>query len=410
MKTLVRIFALILSFSALLMAFASCGKKDKDDVDNSEQPDNAPKSADYTVTVIDCVGNPVSDVMIEYKDASGENKKKVTGKDGIANLKNAVVGEDMTVGQGFSSAEILQSKYKLEPDKNTIRVVVRNLEKSVEISGEIEDGQYASAIVEGEYNVPGVKNKIAYFVFTTNQKGVYKVTLESSDNAATVAYYGIPMFVQTTHRGEGEYDGKSFEVIIQDPNTPYVFGINFVNGDDAKLKIERIGDAPFDPQYAPWTIVEVTEEFKTFNTGTLTDLDIEDPTLSVSLGDDGYYYTSDGKLVSARVNSTTPYLDVSIAYISGFVDKNFGQNFGGYVYNDDGTFKAKYSYNEMIGAYYENCDGNGVYPLTAELAEAIKCHGESAGWWNPNSANYRFSGKVIVEENAWLFLCCTEVK
>jgi len=68
---------------------------------------------------------------------------------------------------------------------------------------------------------------------------------------------------------------------------------------------------------------------------------------------------------------------------------------------------GKYSYNDMIAAYYEHCDSNGVYPLTEELAEAIKLHGKSAGWWNPTSPDFLFNGKPYKEENAWLFLCCT---
>jgi hypothetical protein len=219
------------------------------------------------------------------------------------------------------------------------------------------------------------------------------------------------MFVQNSHRGEGEYDGKQFELIIQDPETPYVLGFKNL-GAIANLTIERKGDAPFDPQFAPWTSIPASADIVDFalpEGAILTDINISDPTLSVVLGEDGCYYTSDGKPVYLRISSISQakYLDVSIAFIAGLIDQNFGQNFGGYVYDENGNFVGKYSYNTMLESYYEKCDENGVYPLTEELAEAIKCHGNSAGWWNPNSGNYLFSSTIVYDENAWLFLCCT---
>ena len=400
MKSIVRIFTAILMLAAMAFTFASCKNGDE----NKE-----PTYADYTVTVIDGIGNPVSNVMVKFTGADGETKTKVTGKDGLAKLTGALEGEyDVLVEQGFSTAEIGQSTFKMNAEAKTLRVVVRDTEKTEEIYGSVEDGTYAYHVGAEEYSVPGAKDTAGYYIFRALTKGVYKFSFTSADADMTIAYYGLPMFVQDTHRGDGEYDGKSFEIIIQDISTPYVIGLNFVSGEDAVLKIERIGDAPFDPEYAPFEEIPATENFKEFNTTNLMNLNVADPNLSVSLGDDGYYYTSSGKMVYVRIDSASEYLDASIAMISGCADENFGQNFGGYIYDENGEFVGKYSYNTMIAAYYEHCDANGVYPLTEELAEAIKVHGESTGWWNPNAVNFLFSGKPYVKENAWLFLCCTE--
>ena len=63
----------------------------------------------------------------------------------------------------------------------------------------------------------------------------------------------------------------------------------------------------------------------------------------------------------------------------------------------------------MIKTYMEYVDGTyGVVPLTEELAECIKLHGQSNGWWNLESSGYLFDGLLINEENAWLFLCMVE--
>lgn len=372
-----------------------------------------PEYADYTVTVVDGIGNPVSDVMVKFINSHGESKTRVTDKGGLAVLKNALVSNyQVVLEQGFSDAVIEQANYFLSKDVRNIKVVVRDTSKTYEIYGEVPDDTYAYNVGATSYTIPCFEGQTTYYVFYAQIAGTYKVTVSSEDSEMIIGYYGIPMFVQSTHRGEGEYNGKSFELIVQDTATPYVLGITATKNVDALLTIERTGDAPFDPQFAPWTTVPATAELEkiTLTEGTtLTDISITDPSVSVTLGDDGYYYTADGKLVYLRINSVSAakYLDVSIAFIAGLVDSNFGQNFGGYVFDDDGNFVGKYSYNEMLASYYENCDVSGVYPLTAELAEAIKVHGESTGWWNPNTPNYLFNGVPVVTDNAWLFLCCT---
>lgn len=371
-----------------------------------------PREIDYTVSVVDEIGNPVSNVMVKLTDITGETKTRVTDKMGkvtFNDIKVKIIGKKNVVNlnQGLSKAKILTAEYQLDKGSTELRAVVCNEENILSITGQIEEDSYAYFAKSGSYNIPSL-NGVVYFCFTANEKGVYSVSIQSDDTAATVAYVGMPMYVQTTHVGDGEYDGKSFELIIQDIETPYVIAVSASSGSDVSFTIERTADAPLDPQYMPWTTVPATEEFKEFSTGTLTALDIASASLSVTLGDDGYYYTNVGKRVYVRISSTSQYLDASIALIAGCVDDNVGVNFGGYVYDENGEFVDKYSYNDMISAYYEHVDANGVYPLTEELANAIKVHGESTGWWNPNAANFLFNGKPYNAENAWLFLCCTE--
>ena len=377
---------------------------------------------DYTVKVVDGVGNPVADVMVKFTYPDGEVKTRVTDKEGLAVLKN-VLAQDYAVKieQGLSDVVVDKADFTLTVDTRNITVLVHDMAKTMDIYGDIPDDSYAYSVSDGTYSIPCHANNTTYYVFMAQTTGVYKVSVTSDDTDMVVGYYGIPMFVQSTHRGEGEYDGKSFELIIQDNMTPYVIGVTATKDAIANLVIERTSDAPFDPQFAPWTIVQASGEIVKCNVpagAVLTDLDITDSTLSITLKGDGRYYTSDGKLVYVRIGSVSSYLDVSIATIAGLVDANFGQNFGGYVYDEIGNFVGKYSYNEMLKTYYGYtdedkvkhpgyCSGNGLYPLTEELAEAIQVHGNSTGWWNPNSANYLFASVEEITENAWLFLCCT---
>ncbi len=402
MKVTNKLILIIFVISIIAVAIVGCK--------NEEEP----TYADYSVTVVDGLGNPMPNVMVKFTYPDGETTKtRVTGVDGVAALKNVETGKyDIILEKGFSNAVFDKFNFELTKDMTDLTVIVRDETKSTDIYGEIGDGAFAYNIGVGSYDIPCAENYYIYFIFYAQNKGTYKVTLSSDDSDATVGYYGNPYFVQTTHRSDVEYDGRSFELIIQDPETPYVLGIHTTKKGSANFVIERTGDAPFDPQYAPWTIVKATHNITKCDLpegSVLKDLSVTNKNLSVELHEDGYYYTNDGKLVYLRINSISDraFLDVSIAFIAGLVDKNFGQNFGGYVYDSEGNFVDKYSYNEMLAAYYENLDSTGVYPLTADLAEAIKVHGNFAGWWNPDASNYLFADVNEVEENAWLFLCCT---
>lgn len=400
MKRIVYILAVILAFSCTICAFVGCEKEEEI------------VYTDYSVKFIDTFNAPVANVVVKFTYPDGTVKSRVTEEDGTASLKNVPEGDyQVHIDTEFSKVITDNASFCLSKDNTSITVVVFQESKSTEIYGELEGRTYAQPIGVGEHDIYCDGAEMSYFIFHAQQQGTYKVSLPSNAKA-TVGYYGIPLFVQSTHKANGEYDGKSFELVIRDIATPYVFGIFSDEESVEKLTIERTGEAPFDPHYADWTTVLPENDIPkcTLPEGAiLDDLNIASSNLSVTLGDDGYYYTSDGQLVYLRIGSTgyASYLDVSIAYIAGLVDKNFGQNFGGYVYDENGEFVAKYSFNEMLAAYYEQCDSTGVYPLTEELATAIKVHGNSAGWWKPGTVNYLFGNMTVDPDTAWLFLCCT---
>lgn len=407
MKRIVNILALIFLFCTVFSLMVSCENGNNNNNDSEVY-------LDYSVTIVDGVGKPMSGIIVEFTTPSGETKKRVTDANGTATLPNSIEGVyRVKLDPGPSGAVISNNEYTLTKDNSSIKVLAYDESQMLEIYGDIPDGTVAQSTGVGSYDIPCTSGTTSYLVFYAQTSGTYRITLSSSSGEMTVGYYGIPMFVQSTHRGEGEYDGKTFELVIQDPSTPYVLGITATKDEEAHLVIERTGDAPFDPQFAPWTIVYANGEIVKCSLpagSVLSDIDVTDPTLKYELRDDGYYYTADGKLIYLRIGSVRAdkqYLDASIAYIAGLADENFGQNFGGYVYDENGEFEGKYSYNELLQSYYEQCDPNGVYPLTAELAEAVLTHGNSCGWWRAGTANYLFDGVAVVPDNAWLFLCCT---
>lgn len=412
MKRIVNIFALIFAISAILLTMASC------------ETEQEIVYKDYTVSLTDGLGNPMSEVIVKFINSDGESKTRVTGKDGLAVLKNVVAGNyTVYLEQGFSSAVITNGRFELTADKNELNLVLRDSEKTIDIYGAIEDNSYAYVVSSGSYSIPVACGVDSYFVFNAHKSGIYKISIPS-DSSATVGYYGIPMFVQSEHCGEGEYDGKTFELVIQDVGTPYVIGLKSETDEKVSLNIERLSDAPVDPMYAPWTDVSATQasfDKCDFTGKTLVDVDISDSDFEAILGEDGFYYTAGGKPIYIRITTVTSYgsLDEnfqfnpvvggSLAFMAGHVDQNVGVRIGGYVYDDQGNYVGKYSYNEMIKSYMDLADSNyGVVPLTAELADCIKLHGASNGWFNSSNPGYLFDGIVVDNDNTWLFLCMVE--
>ena len=364
---------------------------------------------DYSVTVTDALGNPMANVIVKFIDPKGETQTTVTGKTGVASLHDLLDCKyTVVLEKGFSTAIIGDTKYSLTPDNRTLNIVIRDEEGSVDIFGDVPDNSYASKVNEGTYDISSAFEE-NYYVFTARSSGIYKFS-RPSESDVTVGYYGGPMYVQSSHVGDGKYDGKSFEIVVYDTMTPYIIGVKSEGGASYSLKIERVDDAPFNPDYLAWTNVNMQADIEGWSIPegvTLQDFDITDSSLSVTERD-GFYYTADGKQVYIKIKtSTDAYLPgASLALLAGWVDQQVGINIGGYIYDADGNYVDKLSYNSMIQDYMEYCDSTyGVVPLTTELAECIKLHGQHNGWWTPGSMNYLFSEYDIVEENAWLFLC-----
>ena len=409
MKKHIKILTLILAVVSVLALTVSC-KENGNNGDNT-----TPTYCDYTVSIVDMIGKPMSDVTVNFIYPDGTTKKtRFTDENGVAILKNVESGDyKVVLEQGFSSATFDTYEYTLSATNNSLAVIAKDASKCTSIYGEVADNELAYVIGVGSYDVMW-NGAEAYFVFNATNTGIYTFTIESDNADTTVGYYGIPMFVQATHRGEGEYDTHSFSITIQDSATPYVIGIKASNKVDAKLTVTRTGDAPFDPQFAPWTMIEKESDVEkcTIAAGVnLVDFDITDKNAKVYLADDGRYYTADGKPVYIRVTSSNEtYLPgASLALLAGYVNDQIGMNIGGYVYDENGNFVEKRNYNLMIEDYMALCDDTyGVVPLTAELAECIQLHGKNTGWWNSASGNYIFGATPINVTNAWLFLCVVE--
>ena len=423
MKNIIKIFALILALSATICAFVACQN-------NTNEEPKPVTYTNYTVSVVDDYGNPISGVIVKFTNEADESKSRVTDKDGKAAYINAVAARyivNLTLPNDDYS--LTRYEYLLTESENDLTVVCRDLTKTVDIYGEVIDGAYGHKIYEGEHKFSAKAGDTVYFVLNVLLSGKYEISFTSEDENMIVGYYGNPMFVQSAHRGDGEYDGKTFSLEIHDTYTPYVIGLTYTKDVEATLIIKRAGETTFDPNFdVPVVSVESTRgdlnQVNIPEDAVIVDFDVTDPTLSVYLADDGYYYTSDGKLVYLRLGSVGEYEDymyftpaslkdmVALGVPDDSIGVVGGINFGGFVYDENGNYVARNIYNDMLESYWEVCDGRyGAYPLTDELAEAIIVHGENAGWWNvENEYTCLFINdqeRPLVVENAWLFLCFT---
>jgi len=304
-----------------------------------------------------------------------------------------------------------------ETNKNVTVSLYNPRGKQVNVYGQIEDSK-AYTIGEGIFLTDATESgKKQYFIIYASSSGVFEVYVNSAD--ALVEINGDPNYVLAYDTTREEYRIASNRVRFEIPPikeggevTPVVVSVTSSDGAALTLSVERYGNLPPRPEYQEWNIITARGSLQPYSLpqgATLTDIDITDMTLSVTLGEDGYYYTSDGKLVVLRLGTASAYLD-PIALIAGHMDENVGTTFGGYIYDEDGNYVRKDNFNSLIGTYYENSDAaNGVYPLTEELANAIMVHGNHNGWFESDGLMYLF-GEVTAPVNSeisWLFACCT---
>ena len=188
-----------------------------------------------------------------------------------------------------------------------------------------------------------------------------------------------------------------------DTTAQYVFRLEG-SGDGCMLTVTRTGDIPKSPYDEPWVIPMPTADdlkpYEGVTEGILTDLDVTNPALTVVQGYDGYYHlnTADGPVVFIRISSASPYM-------ADFNKICETARVCAYVYNEDGSFNRRESYNEMILEYVTVANEDGVVPLNDQLAYMVKTAGDYMGWWNFSDGLDIFGDKIVDPAIAWLFAC-----
>ena len=401
---------------------------DNSDADNpdDENGDNEDDNAYYTVTLDNGTGTALTSVQIKLVDADGkEAAKAIVGMTGervagradftaITEGSYKIVLTDLKKRAFYYDAE--NAVIDAENNSVTVKIYEKMPEKIREIMGatlpefpllkapNIDKGFYHGTLSAG----------MNYFVFDPTADGIYEFSFIAEGVTVSVGNYGIPDYVLSS--SEGVFENKiSIETppLTTEGGCPIVIGIEAESRVEGLFEIVRTADLPPRPQYAPWIDVQPTVTLNPFDLPydnvSLVPVDITDDGLTVVLGSDGYYHIGDE-------NGDVVYLHVAKPMKDGYLDAGFTaitalQNIGCYIYDEEGNFLRKESYNEMILAYGAVSDENtGIYPLTEDLAYMIKSFGEKEGWFNLDNVDNILFGDdrlVINPENAWLFACVT---
>ena len=423
-----KIFSRILSFILSIMlvlslctAFTAC--KGEDGGSDSDKNDDTPKGVlDYKVNLVNYADEAVSDVVVHVLKNGEQVKMNVAGPTG--SVKFSLDAGDYTVSlESVDSDKTFsydESSCVLSAEAPEITVVLYNgLEESGSITFNIDDTEveyktYRASVGGSFTRVPA--KSASYFIFTPTRQGHYKIS--SSDPSVKVEYRGAPTFPLPYNVADMESDG-SFYLNVKDSNigtngtgtSQYIIGMmNESDGDiSSVLKIEREGDFVRDIIDEPWQDIMPSGKLEKYVPETpltekmLTSLDITSTGLTVVFNEnDGYYHlgSADGPLVLVRISSASDH-------IASFTEMCETDRLGAYIYDENGKFARKESFNELIAKYAEICDEvTGVCPLDKDLEYMIKTVGGYKGWWNYEAGTQIFTDIIVPVQNAWLFACC----
>ncbi len=373
-----------------------------------------PAETAYKVTVLTADGKPASDIIVKVLQNGADVALKLVGPDGSATFDIAPGNYTVTVespsGAAFhydtASAVLTETTRELTITiQNKVTQTLQFMAPS-KLAGDDYRTVEALVLTDGTNFVTYNTSDYTYLVYTPTQEGVYEFACPANPD---FTYHGMPIMVNANTVMLTE-NGK---MTIQVPSTSigeasvssYVFRLDPANLGEGGcvFTITRTGDIeltihdlPYDAPAAEKEFLKPTEA----GTGTLTDLNIKDPALTVVLADDGYYHlgTDDGPLVYLRLSSDSPYIE-------DFVKMCETDRIRAYFYNDDGSFNRKESYNAMIAEYAEFVNADGVIPLNEQLAYMVQNAGRHMGWWDYDVGSDIFGDLVIPVEQAWLFAC-----
>ena len=418
MMKMKKILALLLAVLMTVAVLAACDGNG--DAGNNEANGT---QADYTVKVVDALGNPyTSGVVVKFM------------KDGVQAAMQIPDGEGKAVKTLEKGNYTVELQYT-DSDKiyvcNTqdMTLSAEKTELQVELSygmGEetrllvVDQSQFDAHYVEvGCTNVTLSDSGRTYFMFVPTEAGLYEFSVAGSD--APIGYYGAAHFVQDAPAVE-VVDNK-FTLSIKEGSIgkdgggtlEMVLGLDAAEGNTV-LCIQRLGDPEWTVEDEPWIVYGATvkPEAYTLPAGsTLKDFDITaaTDTYNLVLDDKGFYHlnSADGPLVLMRLGKT----EEPLQYLDCFETILEHSGVSKYFFDADGNFQKKESYSECLLEYIACVDEeSGTYPLTEDLKYILQQRGEYSGWFDPEESLYLFvDGNGIAldginNEISWLFMCC----
>lgn len=425
--------ALCLALAGLLTATAwltACDTTDQPGGDTTAPDtqaatDPAVNEIAHTVTVQNLDGTPAQNIVIRVKQGSEEKGMKLTNPQGAATFK--LVPGDYTVSLEsqtgtvfyYDTSAAIFTKEKTAVDLRICPMATETVEMMAPPrlpAGSTESPEYqktdALLVRTGTCYVSLSATDYTYMLFEPTRGGMYTIQCTPG---VEFTYHGMAASMMSQAMLTPDENGL-ITLKIEDGSvgggsvTQQVFRLYPAEGQSltgTTVTITRTGDIPKTPEeLADWTIIEADQAFlKSYEgdtTGTLTDLDVTKPGLTVVLGTDGYYHygTADGPVVFLRIASENKYTQ-------SFTKMLETDRIRAYFYDENGTFLRKEGYSQLIESYAEFANDDGVVPLNQQLADVMKKAGSATGmgWYDFASGRDIFGDLVIPPETAWLFAC-----
>ena len=377
-------------------------------------PEQLSADAEYTVKVVDALGNPYTETALVRFMQDGQQKSLQQAKDGVA-TKTLPRGEYNLV------LDLVDSERDYVYDTEA---TVTSTETSVELVvtyklGEETAELYTSEtpvhfIGEGCTTVTVTGGERTYFLFNQERVGKFSFT---TVGGGTVGYYGGTHMVQD--HSAAEVVNNTFELNIkagQVGGQPLVIGVDSETDGEVILCVTYVGEPDWGVEDEPVHTYQPTVELSAFTlpAGTkLADFDLTAEGYNLVKDEQGIYHLNavEGPVVYTYLTVKSKYLDpLQIVAEKSGVGKVFWKDAENHTKE---SFEKRESYNACINAYCAVADADaGVYPLTDDLMYILQQHGEYYGWWNSESYSYLFkdaNGGIDTTINpsvAWLFACC----
>lgn len=406
-----RILALTMAL-VLCCGFAACGKEQP--AATGENNEGLSADAEYTVKIVDALGNPYTGTALIRFVQDGQQKAMQQAKDGVVTK---------TLPRGEYALELqlpdCEQEFMYDTEaKLTATEITKELVVTYKLGQETTELYTSEApvhfVAEGCTVVPVTGGQRTYFLFNQERVGKFSFT---TVGGGTIGYYGAPHMVQET--SAIEVVDNTFALNIKQGHIggqPLVIGIDSETDAEVTLCITRVGDPDWGLEDEPVQTYQPTVELSAYTlpAGTvLKDFDLTAESYTLVKDEQGFYHldTVDGPMVYTYLTAKSKYLDPlkTVSEKSG-VGKVFWKDAASHTKE---SFEKRESYNACINAYCEVADEKtGVYPLTEDLMYILQQHGEYYGWWNAESHSYLFldadgvADTTINPDVAWLFACC----
>ena len=403
---MVGFLALLICASALLTA---CNNPTETDTESAAGGDVA-----YTVNVSDYLGNAVDGVVVNLLK-NGEQVAMKRLINGSATFTEAPGEYTFTVVSTDSETEYYYDPVLcvLSAEKTAASITLyekltgepREIFARLDYESEHE-AHDAYFIGEGATYVELNAGARTFFLFTPERSGTFLFDVVGASDAV-IGYFGGTFNVLVENQAERKGTAIELEFVAdQVGNLVSVLAVDSEIAENCVITVRRVGDVTVSIHDLPWTSY-VDPDYEEYfancanweKTG-FVPFNITDPTLSAVYNEeDGYYHlnAADGPVLFVRLGEASDYL-------ASFETVCETSRMGAYIYDEDGNFVTKESYNELFIQH-----SFATVPLTEEIAHAIKNHGASAKWWDMTYDGNLFANvaATLVGENAWLFACGT---